>query len=350
MTNEASEREAFETWLRREYPLSWALMTAHETALMRDAWKGARAAAPAVHAPVAWVTGLQWKPRQTEQVVKLTRETQPEYGYTVPLYAAAPTAAQPTDGVAGAAVTRPCSVTRPSDARLRLADELHELLADENLSDDKLRAASEGLLPRLHDWLRGIPAGVPASDAMDAHQANGLAWAVSRWQAEVSQRPLVNVHRRTLDDTWRQVVRYFGGDPDNLLGPAHDALAAGVKACESFDACEHGSPLWCMKHGCEKATASGVPVDRAIEFTQQDGSKPVKGVALASGVALPAATPFSEAKATIMALPERDVRALAIAQFIQLQTHEKYGNTMQNLNAAYRAEQAAAGVREVPHG
>jgi hypothetical protein len=51
MTNEASEREAFETWLRREYPLSWALMTAHETALMRDAWKGARAAAPAVHAP-----------------------------------------------------------------------------------------------------------------------------------------------------------------------------------------------------------------------------------------------------------------------------------------------------------
>ena len=51
---------------------------------------------------------------------------------------------------------------------------------------------------------------------------------------------------------------------------------------------------------------------------------------------------FREAKATIMALPERDVRALAIAQFIQLQTHEKYGNTMQNLNAAYRAEQAGA--------
>jgi hypothetical protein len=100
------------------------------------------------------------------------------------------------------------------------------------------------------------------ADAMDAHQANGLAWAVSRWQTEVSQRPLVNVHRRTLDDTWRQVVRYFGGDPDNLLGPAHDALAAGVKACESFDACEHGSPLWCMKHGCEKATASGVALPR----------------------------------------------------------------------------------------
>jgi hypothetical protein len=95
-------------------------------------------------------------------------------------------------------------------------------------------------------WLRDVPegtllyaapvaapaAGVLASDAMDAHQANGLAWAVSRWQAEVSQRPLVNVHRRTLDDTWRQVVRYFGGDPDKLLGPSHDALASGVLASD----------------------------------------------------------------------------------------------------------------------
>ena len=61
-------------------------------------------------------------------------------------------------------------------------------------------------------------------DAMDAHQTNGLAWAVSCWQAEVSQRPLVNVHRRTLDDTWRQVIRYFGGDPAKLIGPDHDTL------------------------------------------------------------------------------------------------------------------------------
>lgn len=58
----------------------------------------------------------------------------------------------------------------------------------------------------------------------EAHQANGLAWAVSCWHAEVAQRPLVNVHRRTLDDTWRQVIRYFGGDPDKLLGPNHDTL------------------------------------------------------------------------------------------------------------------------------
>jgi hypothetical protein len=40
------EREAFEAWLQREYPLSWARMTAHETGLMWDSWQ-ARAALPA---------------------------------------------------------------------------------------------------------------------------------------------------------------------------------------------------------------------------------------------------------------------------------------------------------------
>ena len=56
-----------------------------------------------------------------------------------------------------------------------------------------------------------------------------VAWAVERWDAEVKYRPLVNVHRRTLDDTWRQVIRRFGGDPDALVGLSHDALleAAG---------------------------------------------------------------------------------------------------------------------------
>ena len=51
-----------------------------------------------------------------------------------------------------------------------------------------------------------------------------LSWAVSRWQDEVSGRPLKNIHRRTLDDTWRQVVRKLGGDDVGLLGPAHDDL------------------------------------------------------------------------------------------------------------------------------
>ena len=55
-----------------------------------------------------------------------------------------------------------------------------------------------------------------ASDVVD--------YAVERWNAEVKNRPLQNVHRRTLDDTWRQVMRHFGGDPDMLVGPSHDEL------------------------------------------------------------------------------------------------------------------------------
>jgi hypothetical protein len=56
-----------------------------------------------------------------------------------------------------------------------------------------------------------------------------LQWAVSRWEAEVKNRPLVNVHRRTLDETWRQVIRHFGGEPTGLVGPSHAELIAREK-------------------------------------------------------------------------------------------------------------------------
>lgn len=62
--------------------------------------------------------------------------------------------------------------------------------------------------------------------ALPAAQEALLDWAVSKWNDEVANRPLVNIHRRSLDDTWRQVIRYAGGDPDALVGPSHDALLA----------------------------------------------------------------------------------------------------------------------------
>lgn len=65
---------------------------------------------------------------------------------------------------------------------------------------------------------------VPPSNLIDPGSV--VSFAVDRWLAEVSNRPLVNKNRRTLDDTWRQVIRRFGGDPDVLLGPPHDELAA----------------------------------------------------------------------------------------------------------------------------
>lgn len=65
---------------------------------------------------------------------------------------------------------------------------------------------------------------VPPSNLIDPGTV--VSFAVDRWLAEVANRPLVNKNRRTLDDTWRQVIRRFGGDPDALLGPPHDELVA----------------------------------------------------------------------------------------------------------------------------
>lgn len=57
---------------------------------------------------------------------------------------------------------------------------------------------------------------------MSTFATDAVTWAASRWAAEVKNRPLQNIHRRTLDTTWRQVIRHFGGDDVALCGPAHD--------------------------------------------------------------------------------------------------------------------------------
>lgn len=62
--------------------------------------------------------------------------------------------------------------------------------------------------------------------APSATVREALDWAVSRWNAEVKNRPLQNIHRRSIDTTWRQVIRHFGGDDVELCGPSHDALLA----------------------------------------------------------------------------------------------------------------------------
>ncbi len=67
-------------------------------------------------------------------------------------------------------------------------------------------------------------------DASPKGGSDALQWAVSRWNAEVCNRPLVNVHRRSLDDAWRQVIRHLGGDDVTLCGPRHDDLLATMQA------------------------------------------------------------------------------------------------------------------------
>lgn len=73
-------------------------------------------------------------------------------------------------------------------------------------------------------------------DLLAAAPSATLEWAVERWNAEVKNRPLVNVHRRPLDDAWRQVIRYLGGDDAVLLGANHSDLLAAVPLTPVADA------------------------------------------------------------------------------------------------------------------
>lgn len=71
---------------------------------------------------------------------------------------------------------------------------------------------------------------------MEDKQEELLLWAVSRWFAEVADRPMQNIHRRTLDETWRQVIKKLGGNPDELIGTDHLTLLMDIqyeKYCNS---------------------------------------------------------------------------------------------------------------------
>lgn len=93
-------------------------------------------------------------------------------------------------------------------------------------------------------WMRSVnPLHQPSDDGMEtrllrkcweaANEGAMIAlreWAVNCWRCEVQHLPMVNKHRRTLDDCWRQVMRYAGLDPDEAVGLSHDALLAAGSA------------------------------------------------------------------------------------------------------------------------
>ena len=69
-------------------------------------------AASAGSEPVAWTTGLNWRTDtrcQSEMVVKLTRKSQPEYGFTQPLY----THPSPPEGMVGGWIALPGALPEP---------------------------------------------------------------------------------------------------------------------------------------------------------------------------------------------------------------------------------------------
>lgn len=56
-----------------------------------------------------------------------------------------------------------------------------------------------------------------------------IDWAVSKWQAEVANRPLVNIHRGRLDRVWREVITFAGGDAVALIGFDHDTIIESMQ-------------------------------------------------------------------------------------------------------------------------
>jgi hypothetical protein len=120
-------------------------------------------------------------------------------------------------------------------ARREIELMLVEQLLDEGPDTETTSTDMEYWGP-MHDRLRekliqasSAPTAQPTTDALP-NTLPLLEWATERWYDEVSNRPLVNKNRRTLDDTWRQVIRYAGGNPDELLGQSHDAEIESMRA------------------------------------------------------------------------------------------------------------------------
>ena len=76
----------------------------------------------------------------------------------------------------------------------------------------------------------GVKAGLEAVAPMirDAQRQINLQWAVDQWFSQVKNRPLQNIYYCTLDQAWRQIIRHFGGNPEELCGPDHFDLTKAV--------------------------------------------------------------------------------------------------------------------------
>ncbi|MGS1028794.1 hypothetical protein [Burkholderia glumae] len=108
----------------------------------------------------------------------------------------------------------------PTDDALKAAPAISES------EDARKTCMCSGLGPceRRTDGSCRVSAPANLASAISRHVV--IDWAVERWTLEVSGRPLGNIQRRSLDDAWRQFIRYLGADDVSLLGPRHDDLIA----------------------------------------------------------------------------------------------------------------------------
>jgi hypothetical protein len=80
---------------------------------------------------------------------------------------------------------------------------------------DKLWCETCGWEGKCHDVMSEI-------ENVDEYKDHLAGWVLSRWRAEVENRPIVNIHRRTLDGTWRQIYRKITGE--EIAAPTHEQL------------------------------------------------------------------------------------------------------------------------------
>ncbi len=203
----------------------------------------------AMREPVAWRTfdgegGYDYRSYEDNEdyAADYVKRNGAKYAdWVEPLYAAPP--AQQADGPSAATVEEAARdvgkwlnerPNRPLDLRsvamlaahAQQAQPTESVLVDGIAYDTPAPVAAE--LLRLH--LEGKQAQAEAVPQGLIDPGVVVSFAVARWNAEVANRPLVNVYRRNLDDVWRQVIRHFGGNPEALLGPDHDTrLQTGIR-------------------------------------------------------------------------------------------------------------------------
>lgn len=128
----------------------------------------------------------------------------------------------------------------------------HLILQPTEPSDEEFKQKIEQEFDRLGDsegqglhpyWKAAFREG--ANFARRYHtqpSVDAVRWAVGKWIAEVQNRPLANVHRRSLDDTWRTVIRHFGGDDSRLL-PRHDDMVTADRENSRANVAIHAQPV-----------------------------------------------------------------------------------------------------------
>jgi Lar family restriction alleviation protein len=117
--------------------------------------------------------------------------------------------------------------------------------AEPKLPDDELIAGLQDMHDRMRNGfssaeppqklLRDAIAAIQGARAQGAGEAETFLialheWAVQGWRDEVQNRPLVNIHRKRLDDFWRKAISKAGGDPDAIVGPDHDTIIESMLA------------------------------------------------------------------------------------------------------------------------